>query len=145
MIFAVLLIVIVLCLVAIAVQNAMARTTTEVHTSLNPEHAGATIEQQFNARLNSISRSGNDRYIRPRLKRNAPTLHVEVSPNGEGSTVRMHGTVHMEKRGFAPWTAQHGLWVWRRQRRLAAALETTRQKPTKQVPGVKQGPFETGF
>jgi hypothetical protein len=118
----VIVVILAIVIAVIVIGNAMASSSTCVETRLSPEQAGKVVEQQFNSKLNSISRSGLNRDITPRLKNGAPTLHVRIKGSPSGSTVDMNASVHMEKRGFLPWIAGHGLWVWRRQRRIARAL-----------------------
>lgn len=96
----------------------------DVASHLPPAEAAAAATSCFMASAHKITQAGGTISITPKLKRKAPTLHVEVSPEGPGSRVRMHADYISEKRAFTPWIPMHGTWIWRKQRKIATRITT---------------------
>lgn len=109
--------------IMVILAKVMAGTNTYLESARSPQAVRQQVESLFNSKLNRFETEGTVLLVTPRLKMNAPTLHIDMVPNGSGSKVHMWAKVMMQKRGIGPWVPYHPLYIWRKQRRIAKAIE----------------------
>lgn len=116
---AVFIIVVVLVLGTVIAVQVAAIGQTDVATTARADEVLNAAQSAFMAKLTEFTRSGNELTIRPRFKKDAPTMTVTVA-GGSASVWWSKWSSHYA--GPIPMGRNHALWVARKKRKVARAI-----------------------
>ncbi len=93
-----------------------------VESGHQPDQARSAARSCFVEKANRFDSNGPVLTVTPKLKKDAPTLAIEIRAAPSGSQISMSGSYTSERVGRGPWFPKHGMWIWRKQRKIASRL-----------------------
>ena len=114
----VLLVLVVVALGAIAIfLQTQARQQVSVRSPHSPPQVLQLVRQQFGPTWRDVPGSGDVNFV-PRMRKQPPTLSIDIVPSGTGSEVQIWTSEWASKFGIM----NHAMLMWRKKRSLAARV-----------------------